>query len=413
MEDNEGFSDSDITDCDKQLNRLRGKLSKKVGEVQLATMGHIGPPSVSVLAEETNVDDVTQAALMASVGLQQVQSASANEVGVERKSIAKGIRSAKIKSRLKNSRTDAQLLGIKKPNAKAKKQRLSIHADCLNNALPTANITSGEGLLMENAESDELLQAKQEILAQAQDVGEKKHKAVTSAKQHFVKRIAFHLPVRSAHSARHVKPNKRFLDDSFSYGDLDVNKHLNRDSHEESLNLSATDSFHSNTQMPAANVDKSKMQRRSNNASSSHPDQPSSLAEAKAPLLNQPLIVEGKRERKVSVKLLSKLANDADTSLSGIAKETINEADEELKSPGAILRQPTLRLDEAVMNRSKAALIRNLKRQMQRHRRKAGTNLEDRTAVERKEVVHPSFGLKPTAKFGESEAKFSSGNFSY
>ena len=84
---------------------------------------------------------------------------------------------------------------------------------------------------MPKTESDELLQAKQEILAQAQDVTEKKHKTVTSTKQHFVKRIAFHLPVRSAHSARHVKPNKRFLDDSFSYGDLDVNKHFNRDSH--------------------------------------------------------------------------------------------------------------------------------------------------------------------------------------
>ena len=491
-----GFNKAEIKDCEKQLDHLREKLERKCDKAKLEDTnlciksGAKCTPSRITGRKPVISETCAQRLVMASLGLQQTSSKATN-VHIESIDSLQQ-KNDKIKSKNFNSKCKQRnnmnyLHGVKKLNVKkVLKNNSMVNSAELSLVKPDSinSPTKSEAVVGEN-DDGELIRAKQEWLAKAKAAVLKKK--VPDFKSQFVKlpkckRIAFHLPVRSMHSSRHVKPNKWLLNDAFSVSDVKVNARTvkfasvqqeyedgskiatvkstsnkqkqkkdkaskictesetndsnalcvgltNDHKKDEKKVMASADILAIKTSSPIKSTSKNINNHISKNINNSL-EHKNVVSEApipvnviagfktsKGPLLELPLIMEGKRERKVSIKILSRLREDCrgdkekSQSVSGASALNTNTETNVQYSKG-ILRQPTLRLNEEVINRSKAALIRKLKRQMNRNKRR-GLNLYQNNDASKEQnlPVHPAFGIKPSmpmmsAKFGESEAKF-------
>ena len=174
-------------------------------------------------------------------------------------------------------------------------------------------------------------------------------------------RKQFVLPTVSSRSARKIIPNKRLLEGS--YGDITSLSTVKKVKTEET----SLTPDQSNTVAP--------------NISTPLVAAPPAV-DPKISLFDQPLIVEGKRQRKPSMRLIRQLSDDTfvehkrkqedkrkvlPSSGSADSLEDVDRSLAATKRHGqSILRKAKLRLNQAALNRSKAALARSLKRKMRR-----------------------------------------------
>ena len=174
-------------------------------------------------------------------------------------------------------------------------------------------------------------------------------------------RKQFVLPTVSSRSARKIIPNKRLLEDS--YGDITSLSTVKKVKTEEtSLTPDQSNTLAPDISTPLVAV-------------------PPAI-DPKISLFDQPLIVEGKRQRKPSMRLIRQLSDDTfvehkrkqedkrkvlPSSGSADSLEDVDRSLAATKRHGqSILRKAKLRLNQAALNRSKAALARSLKRKMRR-----------------------------------------------
>ena len=176
-------------------------------------------------------------------------------------------------------------------------------------------------------------------------------------------KLQFVLPTVSSRSSRKIIPNKRFLEDS--YGEMTSTTMKKVRTEEETLVESVPIPFETVTPdvcVSVASVDPA--------------------IDPKLSLFDQPLIVEGKRHRKPSLRLIRQLSDD--TPVDNKRSQLVLPSSGCVDSLGAvvvtkrhgqdILRKAKLRLNQAAMNRSKKALARSLKRKMRREQKKAGVS---------------------------------------
>ena len=181
-------------------------------------------------------------------------------------------------------------------------------------------------------------------------------------------RKQFVLPTVSSRSSRKIIPNKRFLEDS--YGEMTSSSTVKKVKTEAEMSVTAvlSETVTADVSMPLANT--------------------TPVIDPKVSLFDQPLIVEGKRQRKPSMRLIRQLSDDTvvdhkrkqseerrkgsghlvlPSSGSVDSLEDLDRSVAATKRHGqSILRKAKLRLNQAAMNRSKAALVRSLKRKMRR-----------------------------------------------
>ena len=172
-------------------------------------------------------------------------------------------------------------------------------------------------------------------------------------------KLQFVLPTVSSRSSRKIIPNKRFLEGS--YGEMTSSTVKKSRTEEETLVESVSfETVTSDVCLPVASVD-------------------DPAIDPKLSLFDQPLIVEGKRHRKPSLRLIRQLSDDTvvDNKLvlpSGGGVDGLGAVVVTKRHGQDILRKAKLRLNQAAMNRSKKALARSLKRKMRREQRKAGAS---------------------------------------
>lgn len=172
-------------------------------------------------------------------------------------------------------------------------------------------------------------------------------------------RKQFIIPVKSTHSSRQIKPNKRFLDEDSGYSTV----------------IPPTRSECSSSVQDGSSVPKSQA------GVSGHTLPRVTYVpshEVKPGLFEEPLIIEGKRERKPSLKLLRKLTDEVEVKRlserrrwdreEGTPQERkdVSSMKAVRQSGKVILQKAKLCLNQAALNRSKAALVKTLRAEMRK-----------------------------------------------
>ncbi|KAH3692526.1 hypothetical protein DPMN_194368 [Dreissena polymorpha] len=229
-----------------------------------------------------------------------------------------------------------------------------------------------------------------------------KARRLAAAKLH-VQKKEFVLPTQSSRSSRVIKPNKRFLEDDSIVPSMVKTKHT-------VSNESLLSPPSSTSQSPACS---SKARTFSMNSSQNIPklSSPRELFAETVGLFDQPLIVDGKRDRKPSLKL--QLSDEDSSFLSqsisplrsplaapklgtGLFKQSqFQKSDHQplftSKKGSAIVQKAKLQLNRAALNKSKAALARSLKAEMKR---------EAKYISKQKELQEPAVQIKAPLPLG-------------
>ncbi len=190
---------------------------------------------------------------------------------------------------------------------------------------------------------------------------------IASVRKGVVHRRQFVIPTKSCRSARRIKPNRRFLSTEEVYSDVTSQQVLPCSTTNQPLQETAT-----------SNIDPPKGLEAEAPGSIPATHLTGLEFHPKVSLFDQPLVVEGKRERKPSLKLIRKLTDEVRV---GKTATTGSSEGHKIKSPRTvedevgsatqtILQKAKFSLNQAALNRSKAALARSLKAKMRKEEKR-------------------------------------------
>ena len=234
-----------------------------------------------------------------------------------------------------------------------------------------------------------------------------------------MKRKQFVMPSVSSRSARKITPNKRFFDENFRGADQEYLL-----SAEHAMEIPPLMRVGENA-IPSESLDSGSVL----------------LQSPKRGLFDLPQIMEGKRERKPSMKLIRKFQDEPQPTPKRISDEVLRKQDSPrrmsawkqshlLKSRtssserrrgdrsgkirsikqghSAILQKAKFRLNQAAVNRSKAALAKTLKKEMNQGSIRGSTNIgKGKDKSDKRPLKHPQFGAVPISAAPVSPIKTS------